>query len=37
MSQSVNKVILARFLGAGPELKFTAQGKARPWQPLAWP
>jgi single-strand DNA-binding protein len=28
MSQSVNKVILVGFLGAGPELKFTAQGKA---------
>jgi len=27
MSQSVNKVILVGFLGAGPELKFTAQGK----------
>lgn len=28
MSQSVNKVILVGFLGAVPELKFTAQGKA---------
>lgn len=28
MSQSVNKVILIGFLGAVPELKFTAQGKA---------
>jgi single-strand DNA-binding protein len=28
MSQSVNKVILVGFLGASPELKFTAQGKA---------
>ncbi len=27
MSQSVNKVILVGFLGATPELKFTAQGK----------
>jgi len=28
MSQSVNKVILVGFLGAGPKLKFTAQAKA---------
>ena len=28
MSQSVNKVILVGFLGAVPELKFTAQGTA---------
>ena len=28
MSQGVNKVILVGFLGAVPELKFTAQGKA---------
>ncbi len=28
MSQSIDKVILVGFLGAGPELKFTAQGKA---------
>ncbi len=28
MSQSVNKVILVGFLGASPELKFTARNKA---------
>ena len=27
MSQCVNKIILVRFLGATPELKFTAQSK----------